>query len=96
MYAWGDNSRGQAGINRDATGIDPSVEGADLSNLYLTVAHPVTKGGSPSASARMDNIIRIAAGGDGSYAVRYNGTAFAWGDDREHPCWRRARSTRLP
>lgn len=81
VYAWGDNSRGQLGINRDVSGLDPKDPDTDLSDYYALVARTVTKGASPSNSARMDNIIRIAAGGNNSFAVRHNGALYGWGEN---------------
>jgi|GEM_PF-1373112 len=70
VYAWGDNAYGQLGV--DPTSLQATNRGyADLVQ--------VTDPNNPSAKIPLDNVIQIAAGGSTSFALKADGTVWAWG-----------------
>jgi alpha-tubulin suppressor-like RCC1 family protein len=68
VWVWGDNSLRQLG----GSGCGPTRTGRPEACLASNVPHQIPG---------LTGIVAIAAGGDSGYALRRDGTVWAWGDD---------------
>jgi len=68
VWAWGDNSLGQLGGGKCSS----TAAGRRTACLGSSI---------PQEVPDLTDVVAIAAGGDSGYALRGNGTVWAWGDD---------------
>lgn len=82
VYAWGDNGANRRDDNGvvegGQLGIAPTASNAEGSTSALQV-QVLTDINDPSSNVPLDHVVQIAAGGSTSYALKDDGTVWAWG-----------------
>jgi hypothetical protein len=90
VYAWGDNSAGQASPPQNLTNAIAIAAGGSHSVALrangTVVAWGSNANGQCNVPAKLRNVVAIAAGRDHSLAQRKDGTIVAWGNNQFGQC----------